>query len=217
MSREYRLDLHPTANPQAVVAGQTYRFTVLTDRLIRMEYQEEGRFVDEPTQRCLCREFPLPEFRVLENADSLEIITDKLHLYYDKKPFTREGLTVFLKEGYHPHGSAWAYGDEIQDLKGTARTLDEANGAIPLEPGLMSRFGFTVMDDSSSAFIDPDQWPRAKDRKSIDLYFFGYGHDYLGCLKDFYRLSGPTPLLPRLPLATGGVATIDTRKKAIWR
>ena len=200
MSKKYQLEMHPIADPAAVVAGEKYRFTVLTDRLIRMEYQEEGRFVDEPTQRVLCREFPKADFRVLEKEDSLEIVTDKLHLYYDKKPFTKEGLTVVLKEGYHHHGSAWAFGDKIHDLKGTARTLDEADGAIELEPGLMSRFGFTVLDDSNGAFIDPDQWPRAKDRSSIDLYFFGYGHDYLGCLKDFYRLSGPTPLLPRFTL-----------------
>lgn len=200
MQKKYTLDMHPVAKPEAVIAGETYRFTVLTDRLIRMEYQEEGRFVEEPTQRVLCRDFPVPNFRVLDKEDSLEIVTDKLHLYYDKKPFTREGLTVLLKEGYHPHGSAWAYGDEIHDLKGTARTLDEADGAIPLESGLMSRFGFTVLDDSEGAFVDMDQWPRAKDRKSIDLYFFGYGHDYLGCLKDFYHLSGATPLLPRFAL-----------------
>ena len=197
---KYTLNLSPIAKQEAIVAGEKYRFTVLTDRLIRMEYQENGLFVDEATQKVICRDFPVPEYRVLDKGDSLEIITDKLHLYYDKKNFTREGLTVFLKEGYHPHGSAWGYGDEIQELKGTARTLDEADGAVPLEAGLMSRFGFTVLDDSGSAFIDPDQWPRAKDRESIDLYFFGYGHDYLGCLKDFYHLSGPTPLLPRFAL-----------------
>ena len=200
MSKPYALEMHPIARPEAVVAGEKYRFTVLTDRLIRMEYQEEGRFVDEPTQRVLCRDFPVPEFRVLDKGDTLEIVTDQLHLYYDKKPFTKEGLTVLLKKSYHPYGSAWAYGDEIQDLRGTARTLDEADGAIPLEPGLMSRFGLTVLDDSDAAFLEADQWPKAKDRKSIDLYFFGYGHDYLGCLKDFYRLSGPTPLLPRFAL-----------------
>ena len=200
MRKKYQLDMRPIADPAAVVAGEKYRFTVLTDRLIRMEYQEEGRFVDEPTQRVLCREFPKVKFRVLEKEDSLEIVTDKLHLYYDKKPFSREGLTITMHEGFHHHGSAWAYGDAIEDLRGTARTLDEANGAIELEPGLMSRFGFTVMDDSDGAFLDPDQWPRAKDRTSVDLYFFGYGHDYRDCLKDFYRLSGPTPLLPRFTL-----------------
>lgn len=200
MSEKYALEMHPAADPKAVVAGEKYRFTVLTDCLIRMEYQEAGRFVDEPTQRVICRDFPVPEFRVLDKGDSLEIVTDKLHLYYDKKPFSKEGLTILMQEGFHIYGSAWAYGDEIHDLRGTARTLDDANGAIPLEAGLLSREGFTVLDDSDTAFIGEDQWPVAKDRESIDLYFFGYGHDYLGCLKNFYHLSGPTPLLPRFAL-----------------
>ena len=200
MKKKYTLSMTPAARESAVVKGDKYRFTVLTDRLIRIEYQENGLFVEEPTQTVLCRDFPETPFRVLENGQLLEIVTEKLHLYYDKQAFSREGLRIELKGGFHLHGSAWNYGDKVQDLRGTARTLDEANGAIPLESGLMSRFGFAVVDDSKSAFIGEDQWPVAKNRESIDLYFFGYGHDYLGCLKDFYRLSGTTPLLPKYAL-----------------
>lgn len=197
MQKDYMLQMKPVARKEAIVAGEKYRFTVLTDRLIRMEYQEAGEFVDEPTQTVICRDFPVQEYRVIEQEDSLEIVTSKLHLYYDKKPFSGEGLTIQLKEGFHVYGSVWNYGDTTNDLKGTARTLDNADGAIELEKGLMSRDGFSVLDDSVAAFITQDQWVMAKPMKSTDLYFFGYGHDYLGCLKDFYRLSGATPLLPR--------------------
>ena len=200
MQEKYELRMQPAAKKSQIVAGDKYRFTVLTDSLIRLEYQEDGRFVDEPTQKVICRDFPDVDFRVIEQENSLEIATAKLHLYYDKKAFSKEGLRIELTEGFHIYGSAWNYGDKIKDLKGTARTLDEANGAIELEPGLMSYFGFTVLDDSKSAFITEDQWAKAKDRESIDLYFFGYGHSYLDCLKDFYRLSGSTPLLPRFVL-----------------
>ena len=200
MGKDYKLDLRPLARPESVITGPDYRITVLTDRLVRLEYQREGRFVDVPTQRAICREFPAVKFRLLETADSLEIATEHLHLYYDKKPFSREGLTIQLSEGFHVYGSSWSYGDKSLNLKGTARTLDGADGAIPLEDGLMSRQGFTVLDDSDTALIGPDQWPVAKETASIDLYFFGYGHDYQACLRDFYRLSGPTPLLPRFAL-----------------
>lgn len=200
MEKAYALDIKPAANQSAMVTGDKYRFTILTDRLIRLEYQEQGRFVEEPTQRVICREFPEVHYRVIDREDTLEIVTDQLHLYYDKKAFSKEGLTIQLKESYHVYGSAWSYGDVIEDLKGTARTLDGVDGAIELEPGLLSRYGFTVLDDSDTAFLDTDQWPVAKDRESIDLYFFGYGHDYLGCLKDFYRLSGATPMLPKFAL-----------------
>ncbi len=200
MGKAYQLSMQPLARQDSVVAGDCYRFTVLTDRMIRMEYQPEGKFVDEPTQRVICREFPKVDFRVLDKDDSLEIITAQLHLYYDKKPFTKEGLTIQMKEGFHVYGSAWAYGDVINNLRGTAQTLDGADGAIPLESGLLSREGFTVLDDSQAALIGDDQWPCAKDWSSIDLYFFGYGHNYLDCLRDFYHLSGATPLLPRFAL-----------------
>ena len=195
METKYALRMKPAARADAMVTGGRWRFTVLTDSLIRLEYQEEGRFVDEATQTVICREFPAVEYRVIDGDNSLEIVTDRLHLYYDKKPFSREGLTIELKEGFHVYGSAWRFGEQIDDLRGTARTLDGVDGAVELESGLLSRGGFTVLDDSGAAFIDGDQWPSAKDRASIDLYFFGYGHDYLRCLRDFYRLSGATPLL----------------------
>ena len=96
MSETYKLELKPLAKSNAMVAGEKYRFTVLTDRLIRAEYQEDGRFVDEPTQIVICRDYPAVKFRVIEQAESLEIVTEKLHLYYDKKAFTREGGFVIL-------------------------------------------------------------------------------------------------------------------------
>ena len=197
---KYKLHLAPHANPASVIQGDCYRFTVLTDRLIRLEYSAEGRFVDEPTKTVLCRCFPKVDFRVVDTADSLEIVTEYIHLYYDKRPFSKIGLRIELSRGYHIYGSTWNYGDPIHDLKGTARTLDGADGAIELEPGILSRSGFTVLDDSTCAFIQEDMWPVAKSWVSTDLYFFGYGHDYLGCLRDFYRLSGPTPLLPKFAL-----------------
>ena len=88
----------------------------------------EGRFVDEATQPVICREFPEVNYRAIDKADSLEVVTDKLHLYCDKKPFSREGLTTGLKEGFHVYGSAWRFGEQIDDLRGTARTLDDAAG-----------------------------------------------------------------------------------------
>lgn len=198
--RIYRQQVKPKANRQAVVQGEKYRFTVLTDYLIRMEYQEDGAFVDEPTQIVLCRDFTVPDFRVTDKADKLEIVTKALHLYYDKKAFSQEGLFIGLKEGYTVGDSVWNYGDEIDDLRGTARTLDNADGAVELDAGLLSRGGYTVLDDSGSAILQDDNWIAEREKEEADLYFFGYGHNYQQCLKDFYRLCGAVPLLPRYVL-----------------
>ena len=54
----------PQCRPEAVVAGDKYRFTVLTDRLIRMEYSESGVFEDRATHTVINRELAVPELRV---------------------------------------------------------------------------------------------------------------------------------------------------------
>lgn len=38
---------------------------------------------------------------------------------------------------------------------------------------------------------------KPRSHKSTDLYLFGYGHNYREAVHDLYRLTGPTPLLPR--------------------
>ena len=40
-----------------MITGNNYRITVLTDRLIRMEYSQTGQFVDLPTQVVTNRSF----------------------------------------------------------------------------------------------------------------------------------------------------------------
>ena len=63
-----------------------------------------------------------------------------------------------------------------------------------------SRFGYSVIDDSRSMILTEDGWVEARKGEGDDFYFFGYGHDYLDCLKDFYYLTGRTPMLPRFAL-----------------
>ncbi len=181
----------------AIVQGRKYRFTVLTSRLIRMEYSEKSIFVDNLTQVVTDRNFPAVEFRVTETKNMLEIITDDLRLKYDKKAFSSEGLSIAVKG----QSAYWSYGDLPKDLGGTVRTLDGANGEIPLEPGIQSANGWSLLDDGSSLLLNAEGWVEAReDRQARDIYFFGYGRDYLACLKDFHRLTGNVPLLPRYAL-----------------
>jgi alpha-glucosidase (family GH31 glycosyl hydrolase) len=85
------------------------------------------------------------------------------------------------------------------NLLGTARTLDNVNGSTSLEKGIMSLSGVAVMDDSNSLLLDSNGaiLPREECR---DLYYFAYGHDYKGCLKDFFALTGKVPLIPKFAL-----------------
>lgn len=78
MPDNYRLQLRPKARAEATITGDCWRFTILTNALIRMEYQPEGLFTDEATQTILCRDFPAPDFQVIEEEGRLEIVTEKL-------------------------------------------------------------------------------------------------------------------------------------------
>ena len=74
------------------------------------------------------------------------------------------------------------------------------DGSCELEEGLVARTGITVLDDSDSMLIDQDGNAVSRQVKEQDFYVFGYGHDYMQCIRDFFQLCGHTPLLPRYTL-----------------
>ncbi|MFT4005611.1 MAG: glycoside hydrolase family 31 protein [Lacrimispora sp.] len=200
MDSRFHMETRPKALSWNVVQGEKYRITMLTDGLVRLEYCEDGAFEDRPTQMALNRDFPKTEFRVIEKEDGLEIITSRIHLLYDKKGFSENGLSIQVLGGLSAYWSIWHYSEELTDLRGTARTLDMVDGEVELEHGIMSRYGFSVLDDSQSQVICEDGWVEPRKKGIHDLYFWGYGHDYKECLKDFYYLCGKTPMVPRYAL-----------------
>ena len=64
----------------AMICGEGWRVTVLTERLLRLEYDPEGRFCDTATQTVIDRAFPLPDFRAEEKDGWLTVETDALRL-----------------------------------------------------------------------------------------------------------------------------------------
>ena len=71
---------NPVAAPSAIVNAGKARFTVLTDRLIRMEYSNESTFNDQATITILNRNLPAPEFRTRTENGLLIISTTCLTL-----------------------------------------------------------------------------------------------------------------------------------------
>lgn len=190
-----------------IVKENTYRFTVITNSLIRIEESSNGQFEDRPTTAILNRDFASPEPEVLKNHNGhvVEIITPAFHLYYDGGQFSPENLYADIKVAQALHVSRWYFGNKnaegTNNLKGTARTLDRADGPIDLEDGIMSKDGYSYLDDSNSFIYDEkeDKYiPRSQDQ--VDGYLFTYGHNYQEELKDFYSLTGKTPLIPRFAL-----------------
>ncbi len=200
MLNNYKLPANPAAREENIVRGETYRFTFLTEGLVRLEYSEDGCFEDRATQTVLNRDFPCVDYQVKETEEELTLVTRRMRISYDKGPFTPRGLKIQVYGTTAGWGNVWHYGDELRDLRGTARTLDTVDGACELGHGLISRDGFSVLDDSVSLALTEEGWVVPRKKGSLDLYFWGYGGDYLECLKDFYYLCGKTPMLPRFAL-----------------
>ena len=80
MSQVYGKTEASRADPKAVVQGDNYRFSLLSDKVIRLEYSPAGCFVDSQTQIVVNRRFPLPDFHVNDSAGKLEIGTRYLVL-----------------------------------------------------------------------------------------------------------------------------------------
>jgi len=196
----HRLETRPAANPAAVVRGETFRITVLTDGLLRLQYARDGRFEDRASAFAVVRDLPVPQYRVIDGPHHLEILTDRVHLVYDREPFSTSGLSIQVRGNISSYLSVWRFGEPVDDLGGTARTLDNADGAVPLEPGVVSRWGYAVLDDSRTLVLDDDGWVAPRDGSRIDLYFFGYGRDYRDAVRALYAVSGRTPVLPRFAL-----------------
>ena len=181
---EKKQGLDPRCSAQSMIVGSCYRFSLLTARLVRMEYDPDGVFEDRPTQMAVNRSFPPVEYAVYETDQHLEIITDALNIFYDKGPFTVHSLQVKVRSECCGIYCTWNYSEPVMEgLGGTAQTLDQADGEIPLEPGIQSRIGgFGVLDDSRSAVIQPDGSVCARRSGVRDVYFFGYGFAYRDCL-----------------------------------
>lgn len=206
MKSYLKLEARPAAEAENMICGENYRITVLTESLVRMEYDPEGSFTDEATQTVLNRDFPKVDFTYKESEGELEIRTQYFQLFYNKKEFSSNGLSLSCLgmdlEGM-PGGNrmAWHYGEKGKSLKGTARTLDNVNGACELEDGIMSFWsGCVSLDDSHTLTLSADGWVKPRRRGCQDIYLFAYGHRYREALKDFYYLCGKTPMLPRFAL-----------------
>lgn len=192
--------MEPVGREENTVQGKNYRFTLLTPCLIRMEYREDGKFEDRPTQSVWNRRFDAVPHRLVKDGEGFELFTDRMHVIYSGGPFSKNSLMVKAIGGLHPFGANWYYGEEDGNLGGTARTLDGVNGACALQDGILSQNGCAVLDDSKSLILTEEGWIEPRQGEGVDIYLFAYGNDYKEALNDFYRLTGKTPMLPRYAL-----------------
>src|SRR3954462_4297035 len=153
----------PIADPAATVVEGHARFTLLTSRLVRMEWSADGHFENRASLVFIHRRLAVPHYTLRRTGGWLTVQTDNLTLRYLRGSgrFRPGNLEVRL----HVDGRDVVWNPSESDsanLKGTTRTLDGAKGPVPLEPGLPSRAGWIVVDDSQRPLFDRSGWVLAR-------------------------------------------------------
>ena len=170
------------------VSGRV-RVSALAGRLLRVEYSKTGHFCDAATQVVWNRSFAAPALYVAKGKGRLLVSTDEVSW-----ALNRRGRVLEMRA---------ADGKKLTlrgNLKGTRRTLDFTFGPAKLGKGLMARGGAAVLDDAKSLLLDENSRVSARSHRQSDKYYFCYGSDYRACLRDFYQLTGPAPVIPRFAL-----------------
>lgn len=190
------------------------RFTVITDGVIRLEWEPEGRFTDLASFVASERDYPEVDYKVKTFGKKVRIQTQKMTLEYKtgSGKFNAGNLVIKANDGFF----TWKPGmKQKHNLKGTFRTLDGLDGDVQtqnwvsdmkkgeirqFEDGILSKDGWTLIDESESYLFDDSEWAWVKERENKeyqDWYFMAYGHDYKAALKDFTVFAGKMPLPPR--------------------
>ena len=186
------------------------RITMIDDGAARLEYAPNGKFVDDKSQVAVIRDYAPVSYKVSDNSKTVRISTNEMTITYvkGKGPFTSANLSIVSAREKGTMPFSWKPGlKDAGNLKGTYRTLDGYDGNLrdgkpmPIEDGLLSKSGWTLINDSKSYLFDRSEWPWVEERpdtaRAQDWYFLAYGHDYKKALRMFTKFAGKVPLPPR--------------------
>jgi hypothetical protein len=191
------------AEPGAVIVHGEYRVTVLTARLLRLEWAPAANFDDRPSYAFPSRHGPRPPFHMAVGGGELLVDTGQLRLTLSgmSGPFGPDNLYAELS--LRGATLTWRPGDsDWPNLRGARRTLDGCRGEAALETGLLARSGWALHDDSATVRFNPSSgWVEpAMAGPRQDWYLFGYGHDFPAALAEYAQFGGRPPMIPRWAL-----------------
>ena len=177
-------EYNPVADTGAVVLQGNARFTVLSDKLIRLEYAPDGHFNDNATLTFVNRLTDVPEFTVEHQGGYLLINTSFLHLKYKENSgaFNARNLSINYTYKAFEHTEKGGCGDigpdwlnartvpemtytwhpgmkDHRNLKGTTRTLDGALGKFTFNGMKKLPIEDGIISRSGWAFVDDTHKP----------------------------------------------------------
>lgn len=184
---------------KVIFKGEKYRITVLTERVVRLEYDPNGVFVDYETPIIKNRLFDYPQFIIKQDQTYFRVETKYFSLTYVKEAaFSSRTLTCKTLGTKNE----WYYGQkEVRNFKSCAMSLDNMKEMPELVKGLFSPEGFATIDDSKSIYLDENSNVIPNNFKNhVDLYLFVYKNDFGLCLKDYFSITGYPDMIPRYAL-----------------
>lgn len=180
-----------------IFKGDKYRITVITERLVRLEYSESGIFNDLPTSLVVNRNFDKPEFGLNEGNTTLKIETKYFVLEYRKnKPFHGSKIypTKNLKITLKGTERIWYY--KHPEIRNFNSSIYYENNKLKKGKSLYSLDGFVSINDDTGVMAEFQNINKRND-KYIDMYVFMYNKDFYKCLNDYFNLTGRPIMLPR--------------------
>ena len=180
-----------------IIKGKTYRFSILTPRLIRIEYNKDGFFEDRPTSLVVNRKFPECRFNIDYQELSITISTEYFTLKYIKEsPISSKSIKVIV----NGTEKEWTPGhQDYRNYGSIGYSLDNLDNKYKLSKGLYSIDGFAEIDDSHNYIIENENFIE-RDPNTTDIYLFVYKNDLGLCLQDYFGLTGYPPMIPRYAL-----------------
>ena len=188
------------ADDKAIIKSNCFRITILTDRLVRLEYSSNGVFNNYETTIVKNRRFDVPDYTKQEDDSILKIDTRYFTLSYFKNASFNSRT---LKAKSKTNGEEWYYSQkEVKNFNSTSMSLDNMTKMPQLEKGLFAPTGIATIDDSNSLCFDENRNVVSLDRGKdyVDLYLFVYDKDFALCLRDYYNLTGYPAMIPRYAL-----------------
>ena len=188
----------------SMIIGNKYRISILTERLVRLEYNPKGIFEDRPTQRVIYRNFPKVNYTATQSETLLQVITSYFTLDYVKEHTfvgSKIAPSTNLKITLNGTDRTWNYNHpEARNYGTITYSLDNFRGKLKLDKGLYSTDGFACIDDSDSLVLNEKGMFQNRPDKELDLYVFMYKKDLGLCLQDYYKLTGYPLMIPRYAL-----------------
>lgn len=188
LNSQFIINADSKANEKNILTFDKTRITVILPGVIRIE---KGEFCDKPTQSFWHRNHGKVNFTAEKNSNKVIIKTDEAEFCVNLS----SGKCVWAKRD-----GLTSKCDNKKNLKGTARTLDQAKGSVKLLDGVVSSDGAAVVDDSRSLVIDENGEIVPRKGECKDIYVFCYGHKFTEAVKALFKLCGSSPLIPKYAL-----------------